>query len=94
MTFPDVIFVALVVGLPLAVSLRLFRHEPPSRPFIATYALAVLGSSILFTLAALAMVIAGVGGLGPFDGMFGFIVSVPIALVVGLIVRRRTRVAL
>ncbi len=95
MTLPDLIFLALVLGLPIAVSFRLFRNAPNDRPFFATYALAVTGSSILFALAAVALMVSGVGSLGPFEGVFEVIVSVPVAFIVGLIVRRhRPRKAL
>jgi hypothetical protein len=89
MTLPDLIFLTLVLGLPIAVSFWLFRNEPRGRPFFGTYVLAVIGSSILFTLAAFLLMITGIGGLGMFDGIFGFIVSAPVALVVGLAVRRQ-----
>ena len=91
MTFPDLIFLALVVGLPIIVSFRLFQAKPNERPFLATYALAVLGSSLLFAIAAFLLTISGVGGLGPFDGIFEFIISVPVALMTGLIMRRHRR---
>jgi hypothetical protein len=89
------IFAVLVLGLPIVISFRLFQTEPSVRPFLATYALAVLGSSLLFTIAAFVLMVIGVGGLGPFDGIFEFIVSVPVALIIGLVVRgRRKRAAL
>ena len=95
MTFPDLLFMILVVALPIAVSAWLFRREPNDRPFLATYALAVMGSSILFGIVSLVFSVAGVGGLGPFDGMFEVIVSLPVALIVGLTIRRnRNRAAL
>jgi hypothetical protein len=94
-TLSDVLFVALVLGLPIAVSVRLFKREPTGRPFLATYVLAVLGSSLLFSAAAFLLMIVGVGGLGPFDGLLAVIVSVPAALLVGIIVRyQRRRAAL
>jgi hypothetical protein len=91
MTQQDIVFLVLVVGLPTIVAIQLFRNEPVGRPFIATYVLAVIGSSILFMLAALILALAEIGGLGMFDGVFTFIVSVPTALVVGLVVRHRRR---
>jgi hypothetical protein len=81
----------LVLGLPVAVSFRLFRNEPDGRPFIATYVLAVIGSSVSFGLIALVLTIFQIGGLGPFDGFFALITSVPIALIIGLIVRHQRK---
>ena len=89
MTLYDLIFLALVIGLPIAVSVRLFRNVPSRRPYLATYALAVIGSSILFVVAAFLLMVTGISGLGPFDGIFEFIASVPVALITGLIIRRR-----
>ncbi|MBB3911394.1 hypothetical protein [Sphingomonas desiccabilis] len=95
MTLSDLLFLALVVVLPVLVSVRVFANEPVGRPFLATYMLAVLGSSMLFALSALILSATQVGGVGPFDGFFCLIVSVPVALVVGLLVRRqRRRIAL
>jgi hypothetical protein len=91
MTIPDLIFLALVLGLPIAVSFRLFRNEPDGRPFVATYVLAVIGSSISFGLIALLLTIFPIGGLGLFDGVFALIASMPIALIIGLIVRHQRK---
>lgn len=82
------VFLALVLGLPIAVSVQLFRNEPSGRPFLATYALAVIESSTLFIAAAFVLMVTGIDGLGPFDGIFEVMFSVPLVLIVGLIVRR------
>jgi len=91
MTLSYVIFVVLVFGLPIAVSFRLFRNAPERRPFLATYVLAVMGSTISFGLFALLLTVLQIGGLGPFDGIFAIIVAVPVALIVGLIVRHERK---
>jgi len=92
-TLPDLIFLVLVVGLPVVVSFGLFRNEPRGRPFIATYILAMVGSAVLFGLAALLLTLFHIGGLGPFDGFFALVVSVPAALIIGLIVRHQRKSA-
>jgi hypothetical protein len=91
MMVDDVIFLMLVIGLPIIVSIRLFHNEPRGRPFFGTYVLAVMGSSFLFALTAFVLALIRIGGLSPFDGFFELIVSVPVALVVGLYVRRQRR---
>ena len=92
MTQHDIVFLALVVGLPILVSVQLFRKEPKGRWFIFTYLLAVIGSSLGFLLASLVLALLGVGGLGMFDGLIEFAISLPVALIVGLIIRfRRAR---
>lgn len=91
MTLPDLIFVLLVLGLPIVISIRLFSSAPDERPFFATYLLAVMGSSILFVISSFVLALANIGGLGPFDGIFEFVVSVPITFIVGLIVRHKRR---
>ncbi|TXC73601.1 hypothetical protein FSZ31_02325 [Sphingorhabdus soli] len=88
MTLSDLIFLSLVLGLPIIVSLMLFRNEPRGRAFLATWVLAVIGSSFLFVTAAFLLTITEIGGLGMFDGIIEFVVSVPVALFVGLAVRR------
>ena len=85
----DVLFLLLFFGLPIAVSLQLFKNEPAGRPFMATYFLAIIGSSIVFVAVALVLNLLGIGMLGPFDGLFVTIASVPIALIVGLNARRQ-----
>jgi hypothetical protein len=91
MTLFDLFFLVLVVGLPTAVSLRLFLNEPPERPFLGTYILAIFGTALLFSLVALILTVSGLGSLGMFDGIFATMAAVPIALVVGLVIRSRRR---
>ena len=88
---PSLIFLVLVLVLPIAVSFRLFQKEPVGRPFFATYALAVLGSSLIFAIIAFVLMVSGVGELGPFDGILEALVSIPVALIIGLVVRRQRR---
>ena len=89
MMLPDLLFLALVICLPIAVSIRLFRIEPAQRPFLGTYFLAVFGTSILYGLAALVLSLTNIGGLGMFDGLLATAASIPIAFVVGLVTRHR-----
>jgi uncharacterized membrane protein len=83
----DAVFLSLVVGLPIVVSVLMFRNEPLDRPFLATFALTVIGSLIGFVVASLALHVLGVSGLEMFDGAIQFVLSLPIALVAGFIVR-------
>ena len=89
MNSEDILFFGLVTWLPILVSVIMFRKEPLDRPFVATFALAVVGSSLAFVAASLVLIVAGVGDLGMFDGVIEFVLSVPIALVAGLTIRAK-----
>ena len=89
MSISDIIFLALVLGLPVLVSARLFQVEPVGRPFLGTYFLAILGTAFVYAAGALVLTVTGLNALGMFDGIFAIMAAIPIALVVGLIVRSR-----
>jgi CHASE2 domain-containing sensor protein len=85
----DPIFLVMVAGLPIVISVLMFRNEPRERPFFATFALAVIESSITFLIVSLMLFAVGIGGLQMFDGFIEVLLSLPIALVAGITVRAK-----
>ena len=89
MIFADLIWLVLIFGLPTMISLRLFEVEPKGRAFLATWALSVIGSHLAFIVIALLLALLNIGLFAMFDGLIVMAVSIPVALIVGVIARMK-----
>jgi hypothetical protein len=85
----DVLWLGLMIGLPTLVAARLFHVEPEGRWFVATWALAVIGASVGFWVIALLLILLDLNFLGMFDGIVAAGLSIPIAAIVGVVIRSR-----
>ncbi len=89
MTFADLIWLALVFGIPLAISLRVFQVEPKGRFFLVTWALAVFGTALVFSFAQILLYLLQLNITGLADGLVAIPASMLFALVVGLVTRAK-----
>lgn len=90
----DLLWLALVFALPIAVAWRVFTNEPRDRFFVASWMLSVAGSLFVTFIISLLLAILGLGIFGMFDGLITLPVSVIASAIVGVAIRRRRQLDL
>ncbi|WP_116969420.1 hypothetical protein [Blastomonas sp. UPD001] len=90
----NILWLATVVGLPVALAWRVFANEPPKRHFMASWVLSVVGVQVIFFGFVLTLTLAGISPFGMFEGFILLPVSAVTATIIGLVVRKQRQSSL